>query len=266
MIKYVQYRPDNKVVQRVTSLVILFFVLSLPTHAQGDNIPPKKEDLAAMIKRFESSGFAIGVYQTEDVLIQRKEESAFANNSIAKSEGMVDEKVLVSGQTKICECITDKASQLAADLNEKYGTSIFEVIDPSTIPSKTVLGQKIPDWWKSKYKGSVTMSVAPTFDATIVDKKIEVSLAGNTRLLFMEYSKKKDKPKQRIVATTGNNFLSSRLKTEEPYTKESANALKLTMESVKEIVAWPSEEELSAAFETSYEKAAGEFMDKLAKK
>ncbi len=266
MKKHLHHRFDNKVVRRSSSAFVLVFLLSLSVHSQTDNIPPKKEDLAGMIKRFESSGFAIGVYQEEGVLAQRKEESAFANNSIAKSEGMVDEKVLVSGETKICTCITDKASQLAADLNEKYGTSIFEVIDPSGIPSKTVLGQKIPDWWESKYKGSVAMSVAPTFDATIVDKKIEVSLVGNTRLLFMEYSKKKGKPKQKIVATTGNNFLSSRIKTEENYTKESANALKLTMESVKEIVAWPSDEELSAAFETSYEKAAGEFMDKLAKK
>lgn len=267
------YRNGNQVTGRImlTTLLAVFVLLlnAQDIASPSDNVLPKKENLAAKIKRYESSGYKIAVYQNEGILKQRESESMLANSALAKSEGMVEDKIPVSGESSICGgCIENKTEAIVSEMNDKYGTSVFEAVDISKIPTRTVMGQSVPDWWSTKYKSSLSITVSPVFDALIdqKDKKLRFDIIGNTVLTFVEFHKKKGKPRQKIIANSMNNFLSVKLKTEEEHTAESAKALKLTMESAKGLVSWPTASDVSNLFSSGYDEAMTDFMKKLSKK
>ena len=224
----------------------------------SDNVPPKKEGLADKTGRYEAAGYKIGVvFYTPDLFVVQPRPTMMAGEPGA--EKMVT--VLIKETEPVCECFADMTDDVVSKLNAQYGTSIFEDIDVSAIPKRTVLGMTTEDWWNTKYKAVVHVTVGNQYSANYLKskKKLTAIYSSTLTFLFMEYINEK-KGKQKVIAQTAGGFFS------ELYEAEVEKIEGLSLADLKTNVGAPTNEQLTDAYESSYKETIDNFMEKLKKK
>ena len=220
----------------------------------GDNIPDKKESIIQKIKRYESSGFYIAVPET-------------AVGPLVVTPADIRTNIPYNGDPESCgTCFADKSAYIANKLNDAFGTTIFETIEQSNIPTKEQCGVKVPDYSNTKYKLIVTPSILNTLEITdgFVDTKGKLTATYRPILSLnvTEYvvDKGKDKVKQEGSSAMGLFGTETDFVAQEKV--EFSEVADWPFDKLKAAVNWPTDEFITSA----YEKALDEALDKLVEK
>ncbi len=114
----------------------------------------KKEKFSGRINRIKADGNKVGVVVWCKNVVVKQSEQTFSTR----------ETVTVFGSHKPLEGSEKWADIVVEKLNKTFSTDVFEVVDPSLIPTKEVNGKKMDDWWATKYKLVIDYSFKPYYD------------------------------------------------------------------------------------------------------
>ncbi len=221
----------------------------------SDNVPPKKETLTNKVKRFKDAGYKIAVlFRTPDVYVNNPTPSGPGTSTMVKP-------IILKASEPVCDCFPDKTDEVIAKLNAQYGTDIFEKVDLSQIPQRTALGASMDDWWNTKYKAVLNISVTNQYGLSIISGKKEVTADYKTTLsiLFQEMINEK-KGKMKILGQAASAVFTESYKAEVIVEEEWG------ISDIRENLGGPSEDELTSAFDASYNETFGKFLERLKKK
>jgi len=222
------------------------------------NIPPKKETLTQKVQRYEKAGYKIGVnFSTPDLSVLNPTSTATATMLEAKKIPLI-----IEDAAPACACFTDKTEDVITRLNAQYGTDIFERVDISKIPQRTVMGFKTDDWYSTKYKAVVHGLVDNKYEVSVESenkKKITADYKTTFSINLVEYINEK-KGKQKYISQAARVVLS------ETYEAEVESTKDWKLADVKENVGTPTMDQLTESFESGYKETMSKFMDKLKKK
>jgi len=167
-----------------------------PDVAQAkDNVPVKKESFKDKLTRISADGNKVGVlfatrpsyvkaykYPTQPTMMEQQADKQDAG---------------VTGELPSLDGLEEFGSWMVSQLNETFGTDVYELVDISKIPYKEVkvfsTMQKVDDWWSTKYKIVVNYNMGAYYEAytevkaTTDDRYFYGSYSFNSTLGILEY-------------------------------------------------------------------------------
>ena len=172
----------------------------LPDVAQAkENTPVKKESFKDKLSRISADGNKVGVLlKTGPVYVKAtpKPPKGFQKDAgVATAITKIGSSV--KGDLPAIEGLEEFGPWMVSQLNETFGTDVYELVDISKIPYKEVkvfsTMQKVDDWWSTKYKIVVNYSMDAYYEAytevkaTTDDRYFYGSFAFNSNLYILEY-------------------------------------------------------------------------------
>jgi len=157
-----------------------------------ENTPVKKESFKDKLARISTDGNKVGVLlNTRSVWVKAYKKPPTGS--------LLDTKVDsgVKGDLPPIEGLEEFGPWMVSQLNETFGTDVFELVEISKMPYKEIkfLGsmQKVDDWWSTKYKIVVNYNMNAYYEAytevkaTTDDRYFYGSFTVNSVLYILEY-------------------------------------------------------------------------------
>ncbi len=169
-----------------------------PDVAQAkENTPVKKESFKDKLSRISADGNQVGVLLNLGS-VYVKAYKANPQTQPTMMDAKADKKDAgVTGELPAIDGLEEFGPWMVSQLNETFGTDVYELVDISKIPYKEVkvfsTMQKVDDWWSTKYKIVVNYSMDAYYEAytevkaTTDDRYFYGSFAFNSNLYILEY-------------------------------------------------------------------------------
>ncbi len=242
-----------------------------PTEASSDvaqakeNVPVKKESFKDKLARISADGNKVGVLSTAGSVYVKEYKKP--QGSTTQLDTKVDAGV--KGELAGVQGLEEFGPWLVSQLNDKFGTDVFELVDINKIPYKEVKVfssmQKVDDWWSTKYKMVATYNIDCYYEAytegevTSDARSFIGSFSVDTRLYILEYfiGKKGGTQKYIVNGRQMGSYNSEKYKGKEDTEVGS-------IEELAELVAKKSDSEivemLNAERESHLQKALGKLL------
>ena len=141
----------------------------------------KKESFKGRLARIKADGNKVGVLVTSKNLLI---------NTGTFSEGIT--KANVMGSYEPLTGLDALANATANELNQGFGTDVFEAVDYAQIPVKQGKYNKLDDWWATKYKVIVLYELSPSYiayyktvDAATGEREFTAQMKVNSEMIVM---------------------------------------------------------------------------------
>ena len=163
-----------------------------------ENVPEKKETLAAKLERYKKEGFKVAMVM-ESGPIKTMAPPPTTTPAAGGGQIMLDGSLpsMKDDMTPLLESLTKK-------LNEEFNTDIFEIVDMRKIPYKEVNIGKADAWDLTKYRMVITYHATPVYDYNKFGSKYSATLKVNLNIIGMEWTNEKGKVKIKYPIRTGN--------------------------------------------------------------
>jgi len=160
-----------------------------------ENTPVKKESFKDKLSRISADGNKVGVLFRSGSIYVRKYKNPAQPTMIEASADKQDAGV--TGELPAMEGSDEFGPWMVGQLNETFGTDVFELVDIGMIPYKEVKVfnsmQKVDDWWSTKYKIVVNYNMDAYYEAytenkaTTDDRYFYGLFSCDSRLQILEY-------------------------------------------------------------------------------
>jgi len=162
-----------------------------------ENTPVKKESFKDKLSRISSDGNKVGVFiNLGSVYVKAYKANRQTQPTMMEAKANKQDAG-VTGELPAIDGLAEFGPWMVSQLNETFGTDVFELIDYSMIPVTEIkfLGamQKVDDWWSTKYKIVVNYKMNAYYEAytevkaTTDDRYFYGSFAFNSNLYILEY-------------------------------------------------------------------------------
>jgi len=221
------------------------------------NIPVKKETFTSKLERYKSEGFKVAVILTVSPLTTKVPSTSSTSMKIEGEK--VREQIVLKGEIALDDSdFTSLAASYAAQMNEAFGTDVFEVVDLSNIPKKESKWGEVYEWGKTKYKMVANYWIGPSYDFSKFSDKKTAKFIVNQSALVLEYiyDKKKGFKIKYPVRVGGLGFYTM------SYDEEGALEGLKTVEELHAIVNPPMGADLATELQKAYDEKMPDYIAK----
>lgn len=170
------------------------------------NVPPKKEKgLMAKIRRLEADGNKIGIVFLPDYTrVEIPDPSASPTGLSTAPDCNMDR----DGKADLPADALGLGEKLVKQLNDGFGTSIFELIDEAQLPQRetTMLGRMIKqgDFANTQYKIAGHFTLQPRYQQTKAGTTYSTTIMIQSALQLFEYNN--DSGKRKVAGTSNLSY------------------------------------------------------------
>ncbi len=162
-----------------------------------ENTPVKKESFKDKLSRISADGNKVAVlFNPGSVYVKAYKANRQTQPTMMEAKANTQDAG-VTGELPAIDGLAEFGPWMVSQLNETFGTDLFELVDISMIPYKEVKVfssmQKVDDWWSTKYKIVVNYSMDAYYEAytevkaTTDDRYFYGSYSFNSTLGILEY-------------------------------------------------------------------------------